>query len=407
MEKIIIETRQIPVKDEYDLIVCGGGVAGIATALAGVRQGLKTMLAEKSTMLGGLGTLGLINWYEPLCDGEGRVMTTGIAEELLLLSITHGYDNLEDQWKNRSSESTPEFSVDVKNPRYATHFNPSVFTLALNDLIFREGIELRYDLLASYPVMEGPHCSGIIAESSAGREFFPAKVVVDATGDAVIASLAGIPCRDGINYLTYVGHGCTQDSIKKALETGDMVNLNDHRFWCGSDLNGKGHPEGLHTFVGIKNEERSEFIRLGQNLLFEKVKIKAKNEACLFALPGMAQLRKTRCIIGKEIFSAEDGKHCDTSIGVAGDFRRPGRHFEFPLGMIFNENFPNLLAAGRIASAEGDGWEIARVIPSTALTGEAAGVAASLMVKQKKGINELNIEEMQKLLIKNNVNLHF
>ena len=86
-----------------------------------------------------------------------------------------------------------------------------------------------------------------------------------------------------------------------------MVRLNDGRFWAGSDLNGRGHPEGLRFFWGIPNEERSEFIRLGQALLLEKIRDGLKDGMCPYALPGMAQLRKTRCIVGGETFTGEDG----------------------------------------------------------------------------------------------------
>jgi hypothetical protein len=401
MEKQITETRQVPVKPGFDLIVAGGGVAGIAAALAGARLGLKTMLIEKSVQLGGLATLGLINWYEPLCDGEGHVMTTGIAEELLRLSVRYGYENLPEHWKdgkNREGKTSG---------RYAAKFNPGVFSLALNDLIIKEGVELRYDMIASYPVMEGSVCSGIITESAGGREFFPVKVVIDATGDADIAARAGIPCRSGSNYLTYVSHGCTSSSMKKVLETQDMVHLNAGIFWSGSDLDGKGHPEGLRFFNGIANEERSEYVRLGQAMLFESIKSKPINEACLYALPGMVQFRKTRCIIGTETFLADDGLHRENSIGAAGDFRHPAKHYELPLGILFNNAFPNLLAAGRIVSADGDGWEISRIIPTAALSGEAAGVSASLLVKQNKAAGELRAEEVQSILAKNGVKLHF
>jgi len=413
MNNTIIETREIQVKDEYDLIVCGGGIAGIASALAGARQGIKTMLIEKSAMLGGLATLGLINWYEPLCDGEGRLLTSGIAEELLLLSIKYSYSNLGEQWKERIPgeegrlHASADFSTEKTMPRYGTNFNPFVFALSLNELLIKEGVELRYDMIASFPVMQGTVCKGVITESAGGRDFFPAKVVVDASGDANIASRAGIPCRVGSNYLTYVGHGCSKPSLEKVLEASDMIALNDNLFWCGSDLNGKGHPENLPLITGIENKERSEFIRQGQSLLFEKIKTKSKNEICLYTLPGMPQLRKTRCIVGMDTFNSEDGIHCETSIGIVGDFRYPGHHYEFPFGIIFNKGFPNLLAAGRIASAEGDGWEITRVIPSAALTGEASGVAASLMVKLKKGVSELNVNELQTILAGNNVKLHF
>ena len=65
MDKII-ETREIPIKGEYDIIIAGGGIAGVAAALAAKRLGSRVLLIEKSVMLGGLATLGLISWYEPL-----------------------------------------------------------------------------------------------------------------------------------------------------------------------------------------------------------------------------------------------------------------------------------------------------------------------------------------------------
>jgi len=407
MEKTIKETRELPVKEEFDLIVCGGGIAGIAAALAGVRQGMKTMLIEKSTMLGGLATLGLINWYEPVCDGEGRLMNTGIAEELLLLSALHGYSSMGEQWKARFQNKSPDFKPANKTPRYDNRFNPMVYALLLNELTIKEGIELRYDMIASYPVMEGKICKGIITESTSGREFFPCKVVVDATGDADIASRAGIPCRFGSNYLSYWGSGCTVSSIEKTLKIKDMIALNDSFFKFGSDMNGKGHPEKYPFITGLTNEERSEYIRQGQNGLLNKIKTKPENENCLYTLPGMIQLRMTRCIIGRDTFKTIDGNHYETSIGAASDFRNTGRHYEFPFGILFNDDYPNLLAAGRVVSAEGDGWEMTRPIPSAALTGEAAGIAASLMAKQQKGAPELKVKEVQTLLEKNNVILHF
>ena len=63
MEHISL-TLDLPVKDSFDLIVCGGGIAGCAAALEGARLGLKTLLLEKSCYLGGLATIGLVNYYE-------------------------------------------------------------------------------------------------------------------------------------------------------------------------------------------------------------------------------------------------------------------------------------------------------------------------------------------------------
>ncbi len=401
MQNYMEEVQQIPVSEAVDAIVAGGGIAGVAAALSAARHGLKVLLMEKSAMLGGLATLGLINWYEPLCDGEGRLMTTGIAEELLKLSIAYGYDNLPAQWGGSGKER------DHDEGRYATVFNPSVFSLALNELMIQNNVTCRYDLLASNPVMDGNTCKGIIAESKSGRTFYPARVVVDATGDADILFRAGVPCRSGKNYLTYIGHGCNVSTLQKAQQRGDMVWLNAPGFSAGANLNGNGHPEGMPMFEGISGEMVSDYIRQGQSLLFHKLMKKPLNEQCLYTLPGMAQLRTTRCLLGKSSFRGAEGKHEEDSIGTVGDFRYQGRHYELSAGCLYHPAYPNLLAAGRIVSAEGDGWEIARVIPTAALTGQACGMFAMHMARANCAAAAVDVAKVQYGLMKDGVRLYF
>lgn len=84
------QTVKVTPVDGYDIAVCGGGIAGIAAALAAARHGKKVVLLERQYMLGGLATAGLITIYLPLCDGCGKQVSFGIAEELLKMSIKHG-----------------------------------------------------------------------------------------------------------------------------------------------------------------------------------------------------------------------------------------------------------------------------------------------------------------------------
>lgn len=90
---IIKEIIETVVKSKYDVAVCGGGFAGISAALAAARQGSKVVLFEKQYMLGGLGTAGIVTIYLPLCNGYGKQVSFGIAEELLRLSILHGAED--------------------------------------------------------------------------------------------------------------------------------------------------------------------------------------------------------------------------------------------------------------------------------------------------------------------------
>ena len=90
-------------RTDFDGIVCGGGIAGIAAALASAREGASTCLPEKEYCLGGLATLGLIVVCLPLCDGDGVQMSGSIAEELALISLKYGPGTIPEVWKNKGT----------------------------------------------------------------------------------------------------------------------------------------------------------------------------------------------------------------------------------------------------------------------------------------------------------------
>ena len=110
------DNRQVTIKDSYDVIVVGGGIGGVAAAVAAARNGAKTLLMEKQINLGGLATVGLISWYEPLCDGKGKQVIGGICEELIRLSIKYGMENLPAQWGGEGRNHN-------RYDRFATHYS--------------------------------------------------------------------------------------------------------------------------------------------------------------------------------------------------------------------------------------------------------------------------------------------
>lgn len=387
---MICDNREIIERESYDVIVVGGGIAGVAASVAAARKGAKTFLIEKSVNLGGLATNGLISWYEPLCDGEGTQMIFGLAEELIKLCGKYCFDTLPKVWGGEGHNK-------AHKPRYATFFSPTVFSASLDGFVMDNGVNLRLDTLATYPVMENNVCKGVIVESCNGREFFGAKVVIDATGDATVMHRAGVPTVIGKNFMTYVAHYCELDGAKKLCEDSNFARF---RQWLntGSDLLGNGHPEGLDLLTGVTAEEITTYMTEGKKSLMNKIKSKDKNSFDLMTLPFMPQFRTIRRIIGKTDFNAIDGETFTDSIGTCGDFRPKGigNHYQIPFGALYNEDFPNLLAAGRIISSpQGDGWEVARVIPTCALTGEAAGKAAAQASLNNKKLNELDIDAIK------------
>jgi hypothetical protein len=145
----------------------------------------------------------------------------------------------------------------------------------------------------------------------------------------------------------------------------------------------------------------TSYVITGKKAMLEKLKQTGKDSRDLMAIPSMPQYRTIRRIVGESDFKAVDGETYPCSIGTVGDFRPSGvgKHYEIPYTSLYNKSFENLLAAGRIISApEGDGWEVARVIPSCALTGQAAGTAAALCVQNHKGIGEIDIQKLRGLL---------
>jgi hypothetical protein len=121
-----------------------------------------------------------------------------------------------------------------------------------------------------------------------------------------------------------------------------------------------------------------------------------KSTRDIMMLPTMPQLRTIRRIKGKNDFTAIDRKEYSDAIGWVSDFRSVGKHYQIPYSALYNERFDNLLAAGRIISAPlGDGWEVARVIPCCALTGQAAGAAAAIAAIEGISVNLVDVDRIK------------
>ncbi|MDD3336161.1 MAG: FAD-dependent oxidoreductase [Eubacteriales bacterium] len=401
----IIETLSVPVREGVDVIVVGGGIAGVAAAVAARRNGASVLLLEKQALLGGLATGGLISWYEPLCDGKGEQLMFGLPEELLRLAIRYGDDSLPSIWKKQKAQIDKRLvSKQINDPiggRYATLFSPTMFQLALDELLEREQIQIRLDILAVRPMMDKLRCTGVCCESISGREFYPAKVVVDATGDADMLYRAGAPCEEGRNYFSMVAHLNDTSAKPRAIKL---------RRWdsCGSDLSGNGHPANKPTVAGTTNEEVTAFLLDGRKALLDKLRNDDRTQRDVVSLPSMPQFRTIRHLCGAATLRESDCcvRHED-SIALVCDFERPGDWYEIPWGCLFNDKFGNMLAAGRMVSAQDWGWEVTRVIPVCAATGEAAGTAAALMAQHDVSACELCVNELKQKLTEQGVRLHF
>lgn len=399
--KTIRWEESIPQAGEYDIIVAGGGLSGAAAALSAARLGQKVLLLEKSTMLGGLATMGLINFWVPLCNGRGKQIIRGMAEEFLRLSIRYGFDTLPEEWKDGQPKEPTQ-------TRYVTRFSIGLFALALVQLLTDAGVTILYDALVSMPVMKEGHCDGLIIDSKSGRLYYKAGMVIDATGDADVLLRAGVPTQEGTNFFTMSAQGIDLAHCETALAKGNIGLAYTSPSGGPSTLYGQGHPEGMPLFEGASLEMVNDFLQKNQLLLFEKVKDQPRMERDVHYLPGMAQLRTTRHLVGDYVLSMDDlYRHQPTSIGAICDFDNRDRLFEVPFGTLVRTGFDNILTCGRSAAAQGWAWDVLRVIPPAVLTGQAAGIAAAQAIRQNLPIYDLPIAPLQKELEDTGVLIHF
>ncbi len=358
-------------KENYDIVVVGGGIAGCSAALSAAREGKSVLLIEKHINLGGLATIGLISWFEPLCDGEGRKIVTGNAEEFIKLAVSCGYDNLHPVWGGKSGNKS-------LNDRYSTFYSPTFFSLALDKLMRENGVAILYDTLATYPETEKNLVKGVITENIDGRSYYPCKIVIDCTGEASVAARAGVPTRTFINDRTFVVHDTDKGKTAEFSKTADMTYLR-HWQWLKADQK---------PLAEINSQTENEYLKECKKTAIEFYKNTNKNEREILTLPELPQIRLIRAISGDETFLGrkEDiDKPVNNSIGTMSDFAHLDYRFEIPYGCLYNSKFPNLLCAGRIVSATDNGISVLRVIPGCCLTGQAAGIAAAVAIDENDG----------------------
>lgn len=380
-----------------DVLVCGAGVAGVAAALEAARTGMDTILVEKTIFPGGLATSGLVNIYLPICDGNGRQVSFGLAEELLHLCTAYGPGRVPEGWQKLRSGSEPL--------RYRVAFSPAAYVLALDEVLQQAGVRILFDTLACVPTIQDHRVTGVEIENKSGRGRIQAGCVVDATGDADIAFRAGVPCVQGANVLSIW-----------AIE--ESCRAEDH---ADTPSAGQFEPNFVRTagtadaplYSGTDGDDVSAFVLAARGLLRDRYRARFETNAQLrqtvypVTLPAMPQYRTTRHIEGRTtIRPREDWLPRSDSIGLVADWRRPGSVWEIPYGALLPIDTDNLLVAGRCIASADDAWQVTRVIPAAAVTGQACGAAAALSVRQGSPPADVPLSELQRALSARDIPLH-
>jgi len=386
-------------KKDYDVVVAGAGIAGIAAALAAARRGHKTALIEKQILIGGLATSGLIYIYLPLCDGEGTQVTFGIAEELLKASLEFSPFDLPEKWGG------PKNGRCFRTNRYECDFSPAGFTLTLDRLLLEAGVDLWLDtrVCAVQKAADGK-ITAVEVENSSGRGVVSAKYFVDASGEAILIRRAGGKTETDQNFraLWMIERAPGGDLPYAWTDSIHVQALGSQ----SPDFQYQGDPRDARAATGFVRESW----RMGREHYRNAWKSEGSDRFTRYPLhlPAMPQFRKIARIRGLETLTT--GSEWDpfaSSVGIYADWRRAGKVYETPYGSLIPEDVRGVFAAGRCISAEGDAWESYRVIPSAAMTGEIAGTAASLAVERGCDGTELTPDQVRAELRKNGFKFHF
>lgn len=368
--KKINEFFETPVTESFEVAVAGGGIAGIAAALAAARQGARTVLIEKSYLLGGLATAGLVTIYLPLCDGRGTQVSYGIAEELLKTSILHGYE--QDYPKAWLEEGTLE---EKKKQRFQVQYNAQLFALEAETLLKKENITIFYGTSVCALSVDNQKITHVIVENKSGRSAFEVKSVVDATGDADLCRQSGeetvLFSQQNILAAWYY-HTGKRGYRLRMLGVADIPE---------EDKTEESPLLSPRRFQGIDGKELSEMTQLAHEVLLEDVKEHRKedNEYFPTTVATIPQVRMTRRLKGKyEMETSDEGRDFSDSIGMIGNWKKRGPVYEIPFGALYGNRIRNLITAGRCISAKDAMWDVTRVIPGCAVTGQAAGTAAAI-----------------------------
>ncbi|MDO4492682.1 MAG: FAD-dependent oxidoreductase [Clostridia bacterium] len=399
----IKESMTTPVWGEYDLIVAGGGVAGCCAAVQARRAGVeRVLLLEKSYVLGGLATQGLIVLYEPLDDGKGKRITYGMAEELFRRFAELGPVKIPEAWED-FPDRVPEGSGRCKS-----FYSEAASMIALDDFVIESGAEVLFDSRIVGVETDGNVLTGVIVESTEGRGVYKTRAAIDATGDATLLDRMGVPCVKGENVISVILKEGNPDTMKTALASGNLLDLYGHRVLL-SNASGQGHPGDLPKMAGVTSKEVTEF------MLYERKAAKEhllsvpypKQQKDILQLPTMPQLRVIRHIDAAYTpVDADINTHIADSVSPVADFLHSGDWLELPYRSLYHPAYPNVWAAGRTAAADGWAWMVARVIPGVAATGQAAGMAAALCLQQGLDAATLPYETLAEALVAAGVRLH-
>lgn len=411
MNKTIHEEMQTPVCGKYDVIVAGGGPAGTAAAISAARNGMKTLLVEQYSFLGGMWTAGLVN---PFFDTDNK---GGIVRELVnLLKKRNAWGG----WEG--------ICFDIEEIKYI-----------LDSLVTGAGAEILFQSLIAGTMVENGTVKGVIVQNKAGRQVYLSDVVIDCTGDGDVCALAGAEFRIGrpkdgaaqpMTLMYKLGNidfwqGPSNELIglmMKAINENHLDYRISYKRPCILMLPGKKaavvqmiHIRGVSPFdaqamskayIQARREVMAAF-ELFRNYIPELKGVTLEETA-----PQLG-VRESRRILGEYELTFEDlmqGRKFDDGVALCSfpiDIHQPDKDdqenffpkpYHIPYRCLIPKKINGLLAAGRCISGTHEALASYRVTGNCMAMGEAAGTAASIAVNSGHQPREIDAQNLVRIL---------